>query len=187
MAQAKEFTPAKLIIGLIAGRASVFEAAELALVQRHGPVDLRSALFPFDASNYYHKDMGPGLRRLFLSFADLVPPDRLSAIKVRTNSLEEEIGHGFPDLRRAVNIDPGLLTASALIMATAKNFAHRVPLAAGIYAHLELLFGKNEVRCLEWTYPDFRQPGYQAFLLEARRVYLSRLRRDGGRAAAGIR
>ncbi len=178
MAEAKPFTPAKLIIGLIAGETAVFEKAERALVALYGAVDLRSEFFPFEATDYYEEQMGGGLRRLFLSFSELVSPDTLGPIKVATNDLEAEIGSGYPAFRRAVNIDPGILTGSALIMGTAKNFAHRVPLTRGIYAHLELLFGKDEVRCLDWTYPDFRRQDYQDFFLEVRRNYLARLRTE---------
>jgi hypothetical protein len=77
---------------------------------------------------------------------------------------------------RIVNIDPGILTASALIMATAKDFAHRVPLRQGIYAHLELLFSRNAVKLLPWTYPDFKKEGYQRFFIETREAYLRQLR-----------
>jgi hypothetical protein len=185
MAEAKPFTAAKLIIGLIAGETVVFEKAERALVALYGEVDLRSGFFPFEATDYYEEQMGSGLKRLFLSFSKLVPPDELGAIKVRTNALEEEIGRGGPAHHRAVNIDPGILTGSALIMGTAKNFAHRVPLTRGIYAHLELLFGKDEARCLDWTYPDFRRQDYQDFFLEVRRLHLARLRTEKGTGDPG--
>jgi hypothetical protein len=177
MAEAKPFTPAKLIVGVIAGGPAVFGETETVLVSLYGPVDLRSPSFPFDLTAYYEEQMGKNLRRLFLSFAGLVPPDDLGPIKLRANALESEIGQRYPALRRAVNIDPGIMTASALIMGTAKDFAHRVPLAQGIYAHVELLFAKNEVRILQWTYPDFKQPGYQEFFLAVRRTYLEQLRR----------
>ncbi len=65
---------------------------------------------------------------------------------------------------RPVNIDPGYLTASALVMATAKDFAHRIPLAGGIYAHLEFLFTRTGVRTLDWTYPDLRREPAQGYL-----------------------
>jgi len=107
-----------------------------------------------------------------MSFVRLISPETLSEIKIRTNALEEEIREEMKQTRRVVNIDPGYLTASALIMATAKDFAHRVPLQDGIYAHLELLFAKNVVRTLDWTYPDYKTEGYQKFFLDVRRIYL---------------
>jgi len=61
-------------------------------------------------------------------------------------------------------------------MATAKDFSHRIPLRDGIYAHLELMFTKQGVRYLEWTYPDFRQPDYHDFFLGVRKSYLCQLK-----------
>jgi hypothetical protein len=60
-------------------------------------------------------------------------------------------------------------------MATAKGFAHRIPLQQGIYAHVELLFSKKDIKTLDWTYPDYKSEKYQKFFLETRRIYLSQL------------
>jgi hypothetical protein len=121
--------------------------------------------------------MGTGpLKRIFFSFRDPRSPEELSAIKLKTNALEEEIRLALGVSHRPVNIDPGYLTSSALVMATAKDFSHRIPLRDGIYAHLELMFTKHGVRCLEWTYPDFRQPDYHDFFLAARKSCLSQLK-----------
>lgn len=177
MAESRAFPRVKLICGIISSEERFFNKAEEHLVRLYGPLDLSSPFFPFDFTDYYEKQMGKGLKRQFLSFVNLVSPETLSAIKVRTNSLEGEIREEMKQNRRIVNLDPGYLTASALIMATAKDFAHRIPLQEGIYAHLELLFGKNVVRTLDWTYPDYRTDGYQKFFLDVRRVYLSQVQK----------
>ena len=78
-----------------------------------------------------------------------------------------------------MNIDPGYLTASAVIMATAKDFAHRIPLGRGIYAHLEFLFSRPGVRTLDWTYPDLRREPAQAYFRNVREIFL-RQRRESG-------
>lgn len=111
-----------------------------------------------------------------MAFARLVMPERLAGIKLQTNGLEDRIREDAAMPGRAVNIDPGILTASALIMATAKDFTHRIPLAHGIYAHLELLFTRTDLRFLDWTYPDFRQDSYRRFFLDLRKLYLEQLR-----------
>jgi hypothetical protein len=179
MAEVKPFAPVKLITGIIASQEAVFAQAAEALTTIYGPVDLRSLAFPFDRTDNYERQMGKGLSRIFLCFLRLVPPESLSDIKVRTNALEEEIRISLAGASRTVNIDPGILTSAALIMATAKDFAHRIPLRQGIYAHLELLFSRNAVKLLPWTYPDFHQEGYQGFFLEARQAYLRQLREAG--------
>ena len=175
MAEPKAFSPVKLICGIIAFEERIFKKAEEDLGRLYGPVDLTSPLFKFKFTDYYEKQMGKNLKRKFLSFAEFVFPEKLSEIKLQTNGLEEELRKEFQSDRRIVNIDPGYLTSSSLIMATAKDFAHRVPLHDGIYAHLELLFGKKEARPLSWTYPDFKTIDYQRFFMEVRRIYLSQL------------
>ena len=120
--------------------------------------------------------MGKGLKRRFVSFREIVDPRSLSGVKIQTNVLENAIKKEIASAKRCVNLDPGYMTASALIMATAKDFSHRIPLQEGIYAHLELLFGKNDVKTLDWTYPDFRTEDYQRFFLQVRKIYLAQLK-----------
>jgi hypothetical protein len=176
MAQPKPFAPAKLVYGVIFSDEALCSRARALLLDAHGAIDFESPVFDFNLTDYYEKEMGSGLKRRFLTFTRLVMPERLAGIKLQSNGLEDKIRDEVGSGGRPVNLDPGVMTASALIMATAKDFAHRVPLAHGIYAHLELLFTKTDVRCLEWTYPDFRQDGYRTFFLEARRRYLEQLK-----------
>jgi hypothetical protein len=180
MAEPKAFSPAKLICGIIAGEESFFQIAEARLSRLFGLVDAESLFFPFDVTDYYEKQMGMNLKRKFISFKKLMRPEKLSRIKLVTNRLEDDIRDELGTPHRIVNIDPGYVIPSALIMATAKNFAHRIPLQHGIYAHLEFLFGRNEVRPLAWTYPDFMSEGYQNFFLEVRRIYLSQVKKKPG-------
>ncbi|UCC40699.1 MAG: DUF4416 family protein [Candidatus Aminicenantes bacterium] len=175
MAEPVPFSLVKLICGIIASKDASFIKAEERLVQLFSPVDIISPIFIFNYTDYYEKQMGKNLKRKFLSFADLISPEKLGEIKLRTNELEEEIREELKEGRRVVNLDPGYLTQSALIMATAKDFAHRVPLQQGIYAHLELLFSKKSFKTLDWTYPDYRTEEYHKFFMEVRRIYLSQL------------
>lgn len=180
MAAITDFQPVKLICGVIYARAEHFQRAEERLVELWGPADSRSPHFDFDLTDYYEAQMGKSLKRTFLSFRALVPPERLTEIKVRTNALEGQIRLEFRSDLRIVNLDPGYLTQAALIMATAKDFSHRVPLARGIYAHLEFLFSKTGIRRLDWTYPDFLKAEYQNYFLAVRRTYLNQLRQASG-------
>jgi len=156
--------------------AALFSSVSERLQQNFGSIDLTSSAFGFTFSDYYQKQMGGPVERKFLSFSTLISPDRLSEIKLLTNGMEEEIRREHGSNTRIVNLDPGILSASSLVMATAKDFAHRVPLQKGIYGHLELLFGKDQVRILEWTYPDFKTGDYNAYFLEVRRLYLQQLK-----------
>jgi len=177
MGEPRIFLPVKLISGIIAGNESLIASARILLEEIFGSADSESGIFPFNRTDYYAKEMGYPLHRCFISFKELVSPEDLARIKKRTNRLERRMSDAEGSDGRVVNIDPGMLRASSLIMATAKDFSHRVPLREGIYAHLELLFGKKEVRLLPWTYPDFQSAGYQEYFMSVRRLYLDQLRR----------
>jgi hypothetical protein len=176
MADIGTFRPVKLICGLIAAGGDVFDRTEERLIATFGPVDGRSARFAFDLTDYYESEMGSGLFRGFLSFERLIDPSDVGDIKRASNGLEKAIRDEAGQRGRIVNIDPGYLTSAALIFATTKDFSHRVPLSKGIYAHLELLFQKNGIQRLSWTYPDFRDDRYASFFLGVRRVYLRQLK-----------
>ena len=176
MSEIKAFAPVKLVYGIIFSEEPYFRKAQAHLIELHGRMDLESPSFDFDLTDYYKKQMGQDLQRRFMTFQELIRPEELSEIKVRANHLEEDIKKECREERRIVNIDPGYITSSALIMATAKDFSHRIPLQQGIYAHLEFLFGKTGIRTLDWTYPDLRREVCQKFFLEARRVYLAQLK-----------
>ena len=172
MASPKLFPPVKLVCGIISSAPGAADEAERRLTALYGEVDLRSPAIAFDQTNYYEAEMGPELKRRFLSFADLARPEALTDIKLRTNALEQEIRGNSESALRIVNLDPGYVTAAALIMATAKDFAHRIPLREGIYAHLEFLFSRTGIKILDWTYPDLRGDGYLEFFRDVRTRYL---------------
>jgi Domain of unknown function (DUF4416) len=176
MAQPKEFAPVKLICGVIYREDALYEEAEQRLEAEWGRVDSESPAFPFDLTGYYEDEMGGGLVRRFISFESLVPPESLPAAKLWAIELESIIRQERGVTGRPVNIDPGYLTASAVVMATAKDFAHRIPLGQGIYAHLEFLFTRTGVRALDWTYPDLRREPPQAYFRGVRETYLRQLR-----------
>ncbi|NOR15374.1 MAG: DUF4416 family protein [Candidatus Aminicenantes bacterium] len=176
MAESRPFVPVKLICGVMVRDTALFSGALERLSQVFGRMDLTSSAFKFTFSDYYHKQMGGAVERMFLSFSDLISPENLSSIKLQTNELEEIVRREQGSDQRVINLDPGILSASSLVMATTKDFAHRIPLQNGIYAHLELLFGKDMIRTLEWTYPDFKTGDYDEFFLEVRRIYLQQFR-----------
>ena len=176
MAQPKAFTPVKLVCAVIYKEEALYEEVRRRLIGEWGPVDVESPAFDFDLTDYYEPEMGSDLKRRFISFTGLVGPESLVELKLWTNDLEEAVRRETGAAGRPVNIDPGYLTASALVMATAKDFSHRIPLGRGIYAHLEFLFAKTGVKTLDWTYPDFRRGPCQEYFRTVRELYLRRRR-----------
>ncbi|MCD6365154.1 MAG: DUF4416 family protein, partial [Planctomycetes bacterium] len=82
MAKAREADKAKLICGVITGRTELFARVAQVLADTFGRVDLKGQIMPFDLTDYYRDEMGPQLRRQFLSFDRLIQPDSLADIKL---------------------------------------------------------------------------------------------------------
>ncbi|HIC91403.1 MAG TPA: DUF4416 family protein, partial [Syntrophaceae bacterium] len=93
--------------------------------------------------------------------------------KLYTNSIEK---HFCIDHKRRVNIDPGYITPERLVLATGKNYSHRIYLRDGIYADLTLIFKKGSFRPLEWTYPDYATSQVIELMNAIRKRYISQLR-----------
>lgn len=161
--------PVLLICGAIFRDDAPLAEALARLEQRFGPIADRSAVFPFDFTNYYEPEMGAGLQRQFFTFRQPIRADHLADIKNFTGTIEQDLAR---DRQRRVNLDPGYLTATKLVLATTKDFAHRIYLRDGIFAEVTLTFTRTGIRALPWTYPDFASDRYTPFLLEVRRRLL---------------
>jgi len=160
--------PAKLIVGFFLARQTVAETVCGRLEELFGPVDLVSDWLPFDFTDYYEKEMGRPLYRRLLAFKELIDQERLPDIKHQTNAVESTFTRGG---RREVNIDPGYLLLERLVLATGKNFSHRIYLRRGIYADLTLIYRKERFASLPWTYPDYADARLQEFLFKVRKTY----------------
>lgn len=160
--------PAKLVIGLFMKDKALLEAVAAQLAESFGPVDLISRWFAFDFTGYYEPEMGRPLYRRMLGFKTLIAQEALSAIKHRTNSLEASCSL---DNRRRINIDPGYLLLERFVLATGKNFSHRIYIGQNIYADLTLTYSKGSFQTLPWTYPDYASPEIRQFLLQVRHKY----------------
>jgi hypothetical protein len=167
--------PAKLIVGFFLARQTLAEAVAGRLADLFGPVDLASEWLPFDFTDYYEKEMGRPLYRQLLAFKNLIDQEQLPDIKHQTNAIESAFAR---EDRREVNIDPGYLLLERLVLATGKNFSHRIYLRRGIYADLTLVYRKERFESLPWTYPDYADARLQAFLFEVRKKYASDLKKQ---------
>ena len=165
--------PAKLFVSVIAGSGAHIAKVLSILTGHYGILDFVSPLLAFDYTDYYYAEMGQPLYRRFASFDGLIRQEDLARIKVETNLLETEQSEGE---NRRVNIDPGYLLAERLVLASGKNYAHRIYLSNGIYADLTLIYRDREYRPLAWTYPDYAEPKVRSWLIALRQKYLLQLR-----------
>lgn len=166
--------PAKLIVGFFLKDKSLAADVARDLSTRLGPVDTISPWLKFDFTSYYEKEMGAPLYRRMMVFRQHVQQTRLVDVKHVTNELEIKYQRG--DGRR-VNIDPGYLLPERLVLATGKNFTHRIYIGDGIYADLTLIFQKGAFRTLPWTYPDYADLRLIGFLTLVRNKYMLELKK----------
>jgi hypothetical protein len=138
-----------------------------------GPEDFVSELFDFTETGYYDRELGVPIRRRILGFEPLADPQRLIDFKLATNELEAgRVRNGA----RLFNLDPGLVFPERLVLATGKNFTHRIYLGRGIWADLTLIYERGAWRTLPWTYPDYAGERVQGILGELRERCKSKLR-----------
>jgi len=167
--------PAKLVVGLFMGDKALLEAAARDLSDAFGPIDLISPWFDFNFTDYYTSEMGAPLFRRVLSFREHVQQHGLTDIKLVTNGFEEKYAENG---RRRINMDPGCLVRERFVLATTKNYTHRISIGRGIYADLTLIYTRGGFQTLPWTYPDYAEESMLTFLGRVRSKYLKDIAGD---------
>ncbi len=166
--------PAKLVVGLFMKEKGLIHDLTNALVEKFGSIDLVSPWFPFDYTTYYEPEMGTPLFRRMLAFKTLIDRRSITEKKIITNDLELKFSI---NQKRRVNIDPGYLVHERFVLATGKNYTHRIYLDMGIYADLTLIYTKGAFQKLPWTYPDYADKRMLAYLHRVRDKYIEDIKR----------
>lgn len=149
------------------------EALKEKLETNFGPMSIITEPFDFTFTDYYVPEMGDGIKRFFIAFEKLVSPDQLASIKTITNSLEKEYAK---DGNRRINLDPGIISESNLVLATTKNRSHRIAIGKSLYAEVTLIYQNHGWTSFNWTYADYRSEIVQQRMLEFRKFYLEKMR-----------
>ena len=170
--------PVKLICGVLANSNVDLDRVKQALEGLFGEVDMQSGTWPFTYTAYYNDETGPEILRTFYSFRKLFEPGGLAAAKIQTNGLEVELGQRRElSVARPVNLDPGYVDEAKLVLATTKDYSHRIYIGKGIYAEVTLQFRKGRFEAWPWTYPDYRSDEYSELFGKVREHYIEALRR----------
>jgi hypothetical protein len=172
-----EPNPVKLIVGILAANHQCLHTATEVLTDNFGTADLTSDVWPFEMTDYYKDQTGPRILRQFVSIERLIAPGKLAKIKLRTNKLEQILAKALRvPLPRPVNLDPGVIEPSKLVLATTKNYSHRIYIGKKMYAEVTLIFDKGRWQPLSHTYPDYRQQCYFDFFEKVRSRLLEQLK-----------
>jgi hypothetical protein len=180
MGQVQIPAPVKFFCGLLMGPTISQDEVEHTLEPVFGPVVSRSALMPFTQTSYYEREMGGLLVRCYVAFKPLRSVSELAEAKHLTNELENL--WSVAGKHRQVNLDPGYLDLAKVVLATTKDYTHRLYIGAGMYAEVTLRYHHNSYQPWEWTYPDYRDATALTFFNQLREVYKAQLR--GGKEAS---
>lgn len=164
--------PVKIFCGLFGCEQAIAEATER-LVSHFGQIDCETPLVEFEFTDYYRREMGDGLLRKWVAFKRLCQRGYL--VRAKHTAFQIEAGL-TSDGKRTVNIDPGYVDDAQVVLATTKNFSHRIYIGMGYYAEVTLIYKHGQFRTLEWTYPDYRSPTGLEFFIKARTAYHRQLR-----------
>ena len=178
MGEIKTAPQVKLFVGVLTSIPEGLPEARARLSALYGATDLTSGEFRFDNTHYYDEEMGSPLFRSFLGFSGLIGPAEIAEIKVETNTIETEMATRFGAVRRPVNLDPGYLELSKIVLASTKNFYHRIYLSMGIYAEVTMHFEAGQWKSFPSTFPDFQTGRYSAFFTSLRNRYRQQLKSE---------
>lgn len=168
--------PALLLTGLLYADPSSAESAKNKLISSFGPIALEGPELDWDGSDYYKDELGSPIKRKFLFYENPVSQTGLAEIKHETVKIEKALSSGG---KRTVNIDPGYMTGAKLVLASHKDFCHRIPIGGGVFAEVTLMFVHGEFVPHPNTYRDFLRDDYIAVFREARQLFIERIKKQG--------
>jgi len=173
MGQIKQHPPVKAILGITYTHRFSLTPVFQELEKIFSSIEIKSHVFDFTQfTKYYEPEMGTNLKKMFLVFARLISAEELPDLKIKTNDLE----HLFSEkTHRRANLDPGYISDSKLVLATTKNYTHRLYLLKGIFGDVHLAYHHNTFHAQPWTYPDYKQADIIEFFNQVRQRYLHQL------------
>lgn len=169
----KSVKPVKYFAALLYRDETALTSALEQLSHAWSDIDYHSPAFAFDQTDYYQPEMGAHLKRILVSFGELVLPDRLVALKQLAGEIEQTL---CIEQRRTVNIDPGYLDLFKVVLASYKARGNKIYLGDGVWADPTLYYAKGRFQTFPWSFPDFKTGTYDESLLEIRRLYKAALR-----------
>ena len=162
----------KPIVGIITSEIDLLDEVLSRLERFFGARDVVGPWREFDHTSYYEPEMGPGLKRCFVSFSNLLPPASSTWFKEKASGVEAFYLSGG---KRRMNIDPGYIDANKVVLMTGKDGGHKIPVAEGIWADFLLWYNKGWV-AHPWAFPDFRDGGYFKTFMRMRLAFKKQLK-----------
>jgi len=168
MSSPEKINPVKLFVGCIYSDENVLQNTKNLLEKKIGPFDFESDIFSFSTpTKYYENEMGENLKKIFLSFKNLVCPTFLADAKNITNDLENELSLNN---RRTINLDAGYIDYNKVVLASYKYGSQKIYIGKNVWADLTLFYSKGTFSSFSWSFPDFKDDKYYKTLFKIREL-----------------
>ncbi len=154
-----------LFVGALFSKNDILDASVKVLKEKFGNILFQSDTYPWNFTNYYDKELGTPIYRNFIFFDNIIDPSILADAKLITNEIELNFSEAD---KRQINLDPGYVAPAKVVLASTKNYSHRIYLGKGIYAELTLIYKDGKFTPLPYTYTDYRVQTFLEIFLEAR-------------------
>jgi len=172
MARIQKPPPGQLIVSIIYSHIDAVVDALRLLEKQFGRVRCETVDIQYTNTDRYEEEMGSNLVRRLFSFEKLVERDSLPEIKSVCQEIERQLGDQVGDfVFRAANLDPGVLTPDNLVMASNREYNHRIYLADGVFAEIQLIWAHGQFTRLPWTNHDFCDDEVVDFLIRVRQTF----------------
>lgn len=176
MSVLKKPAPVKLFFSLISRKEGLIELVVNKLVEIYGLYDMKTPSIPFDKTNYYEEELGKNLLRQIVFFETLISPENIVEVKVKSVEIEKNYSEND---KRMVNIDPGYVALSRVVLSTGKDYTHRIYLSKGVYGDLTYIYKRGQgFSSLPWTYPDYASNEIKSFFEKARNILKEQIKRE---------
>ncbi|MGB9715001.1 MAG: DUF4416 family protein [Thermodesulfovibrionales bacterium] len=167
MGRTRNPDPVLLFISTLYSNNDTFYRSKEILEKNFGDVLFISPSLTWEYSTYYKDEIGWPLYRQLIFFQKLIDPGVLADVKLRTNEIELSLSL---EGKRSINLDPGYLTLSKVVLASTKNYAHRIYLGKGIYGEVTLIYKKSMYKPHLFTYKDYQDKTHIDIFMKAREM-----------------
>lgn len=170
MGKPRQPEKAVVFIAALFARQEILDDALRVLGDQFGNILYKSPTLPWDSTSFYCKELGTPIYRSFIFFDKIIDSSTLAETKIITNEIENSF---LKDKNRQINLDPGYMTLAKIVLASTKNYSHRINIGQGIYAELTLLYRNNQFNPLPYTYNDYKDEKFLTVFREARKILKS--------------
>lgn len=165
---------ALLFTGVLYSDEDYYIRAHQYLEDIFGGIVMESPPLKWEFSDYYMDELGGPIFRRFMFFRNFIGQEDLSSIKLKTNEIEHSLSVNG---KRNINLDPGYLTPAKIVLASTKDYSHRLYLGNGIYGEVTMIYDMRKKQYMPHinTYRDYNDERYKRSFLIARRLLFLRL------------